>query len=347
MNWNDKKILFLSANFFGYEKAIASRLRELGAEVDFFNERPSDSVLSKGIIRVNKNFYFKKIRSYYQKIRKVTQNRDYDFFLLIKGETIPFSFLEQFKKDHPAAIMIYYSYDAVQEYPKFLKHYSYFDKNFTFEPKDAHQHNLHFRPLFFIKDYLNVDKSIAIKHDVVFIGSAHTDRYLIGEKVKEIGASIGLNSYFYYYAQSKAAFLLKKVFDQNLKKFDVKKLNFKKLKHTEIAEIYTQSRSVLDINKPFQEGLTMRTFETLASGKKLLTTNSDIINYPFFDDDLILIIDRNHVEMNVKFFQSASKKINPETLEMMTLDSWIECLFIKDQDDYWKKHHSIFQKSAE
>ena len=68
MNLSGKKILFLSANFFGYEKAITNRLQELGAEVDFFNERPSDSILSKGIIRVNKNFYFKKIKSYYQKI---------------------------------------------------------------------------------------------------------------------------------------------------------------------------------------------------------------------------------------------------------------------------------------
>ena len=72
MNLSGKKILFLSANFFGYEEAITNRLRELGAEVDFYNERPSDSVLSKGIIRVNKNFYFKKINSYYQKILKET-----------------------------------------------------------------------------------------------------------------------------------------------------------------------------------------------------------------------------------------------------------------------------------
>ncbi len=347
MSLEGKKILFLSANFFGYEKAIANRLRELGAEVDFYNERPSDSILSKGIIRVNKNFYLKKIRSYYHKISRETENRDYDFFLLIKGETITFSFLEQFKKEHPAAKMIYYSYDAVQEYPKFLKLYSYFDENFTFEPKDAHQHNLHFRPLFFIEDYQDIKQDVDAKYDIVFVGSAHTDRYLIGEKLRKICTSTNLKTYFFYYAQSKAAFLLKKVFDQNLKRFDVKKLNFKKLKHSEITDIYAQSRSVLDINKPFQEGLTMRTFETLAAGKKLVTTNSDIKNYPFFNENLILIIDRNQVEINSEFFKSDSKKINKETLEMITLDSWIECLFVRNQDDYWKKYHSIFRESDE
>ena len=344
MSLEGKKILFVSANFFGYEKAIANRLRELGAEVDFYNERPSDSVLSKGIIRVNKNFYFKKIKSYYQKILKETGQRNYVFFLLIKGETIPLFFLKNFKQDHPSAKMIYYSYDAVQEYPKFLKLYSYFDQNFTFEPKDAHQYNLHFRPLFFLTDYQQTTEDLSIKNDVVFIGSAHTDRYLIGEKVKEICATKNLKTYFYYYAQSKAAFLLKKVFDQNLKKFDLKKLSFKKLKHSEIAEIYSQSRSVLDINKPFQDGLTMRTFETLALGKKLLTTNSDISNYPFYDAENIMILNRNQIEIDAEFFKSDFKKIDPKTLGMMTLDSWISCLFVKNQDDYWVKYHSVFSK---
>ncbi|MCZ2085337.1 MAG: hypothetical protein LC112_13805 [Flavobacteriales bacterium] len=340
-----KKILFLSANFFGYEKAIAKRLRELGAEVDFFNERPSDSVLSKGIIRVNKNFYFRRINSYYQKIRKETKTRNYDFFLLIKGETIPYFFLEKFKKYHASAKMIYYSYDAVEEYPKSLKLYSYFDKSFTFEPKDAHRYNLHFRPLFFINDYANLIENVPLKFDLVFIGSAHTDRYLIGEKVTDSCNKKNLKTYFYYYAPGKIAFLLKKIFDQNLKEFDINKLSFKKLKHSDIAEIYAQSRSVLDINKPFQDGLTMRTFETLASGKKLLTTNTDIKNYSFFNEDNIFVLDRQQLDVDAGFFKSDFKKINPEILEMMTLDSWIKCLFLEDQDEYWKKYHSTFQTS--
>ena len=88
----------------------------------------------------------------------------------------------------------------------------------------------------------------------------------------------------------------------------------------------------------------MRTFETLASGKKLLTTNSDIRNYPFFDEELISVIKRDQVQIDLEFLKSDSKKINQETLEMLTLDSWLECLFIQNQDDYWKGHHSIFTK---
>ncbi|MGZ5263542.1 MAG: hypothetical protein ACXWCF_07115, partial [Kaistella sp.] len=132
MNFTQKKILFLSANFFGYEEAIANRLQELGAEVDFFNERPSDTIISKGMIRLKSSLYHHKINRYYKKILQLTAGVQYDYFLLIKGESIPPFFLEKFVAAHPRTQKIFYSYDAVAEYPKFLTLYPYFDKNFTF-----------------------------------------------------------------------------------------------------------------------------------------------------------------------------------------------------------------------
>lgn len=341
MNLQGKKILFLTANFFSYEIAVIKRLKELGAEVDFFNERPSDSVFTKGIIRVKSSLYHTKIKSYYQNILKRIRNKDYDFLLLIKGETVPFFFLDEFSRQNSHAVKIFYSYDAAEEYPKFLKLYPYFDRNFTFEPKDAVKYGLHFRPLFFIPDYGKMQPAGKPKFDLSFIGSAHTDRYLIGEKVNRFCEKLGLKTFFYYYAPGKTAFLLKKIFDKNLKKFDVNKLQFKKLAHKEIAEIYRDSFAVLDVNKPFQNGLTMRTFEALASGKKLITTNNDIVNYPFYSDQNILVIDRDQINIPKAFFETGFVNISPEILEMMTLDSWIECLFLKEQDEFWKIKSTI------
>lgn len=335
MNLKGKTILFLSANFFDYEKAIAKRLSEFGAEVTLYNERPSDSVLSKGLIRVKRNLYQRKINAYYRRISEETKGKNYDFFLLIKGETIPFSFLEQFRARNPQAKMIFYSYDAATEYPKFLDLYRYFDLNFTFEPTDALKHQLHFRPLFSVNVYAVSEKNKDFKYDLSFIGTAHTDRYIIGEKVNSLLKSLNLKTFFYYFAPGKTAFFLKKIFDKNLQQFDFKKLTFNKLSHQEIANIYKESFAVLDINKPFQQGLTMRTFEALASGKKLVTTNSDIINYPFYSSLNIDVIDRENPDINPQFFKSSFQNINANILEKMSLDSWIECLFEKNQDEFW------------
>lgn len=335
MNFDGRKILFLSPNFFGYEKAIQKRLEELDGKVDFYNERPSDSVLSKGIIRVKSSLYQKKIDQYYRKILNEISSQSYNFLLLIKGESVPFFFLEKFREANPKAVMIYYSYDAVSEYPKSEKLYPYFDQNFTFEPSDSTKYNLHFRPLFFLDEYLNSKINNSSKYQVSFIGSAHTDRYLVGEKVRQEADNLSLKTYFYYYAPGKTAFKLKKIFDKNLQKFNSKKLSFNKLSHSEIQKIYGESFAVLDVNKPFQAGLTMRTFEALASGKKLITTNSDIKNYPFFSPENILIIDRKEISLNEKFFETPFQTLDENLLAKMSLDSWIECLFFQNQDDYW------------
>jgi len=35
------------------------------------------------------------------------------------------------------------------------------------------------------------------------------------------------------------------------------------------------------------------------------------------------------------FFQTPFQNTDPKDLEMMSLDSWIEALFLQDQDAYW------------
>lgn len=337
MSVNQKNILFISASFFQYEVAIVNKLKKLGANVDFFDERPSNSILTKGIIRVNSNLYKKKIQTYYQSIFEQTITKTYDYFLLIKGESVPFEFLKNFKLQHPECKMIFYAYDSVKEYPKMLELTKYFDRSLTFEPTDANEYPFEFRPLFYLETYQNQPTKSDHQFDVSFIGSAHTDRYSVGENVRGQLDKMNLKSFFFYYSPSKSVYYLKKLFDKNLQSFDIKKLSFNKLNHQEISDIYQNSFAVLDINKPFQFGLTMRTFETLASGKKLITTNPSIAKYPFFDTQNILIIDRNQIEIPAEFFQTQFKELDSKDFEMLSMESWIREIFIESNKEYWSQ----------
>lgn len=253
---------------------------------------------------------------------------------MIKGEAVPAYFLEKVRALNPEIEMIYYNFDPLKEYPVLISNLKYFDKKFTFERNDSIRYGLSFRPLFYLDEYKSLMSNV-YDYDIVFIGSAHTDRYIVGEQVKSIAEKLKLKYFFYYYAMGKIAFRIRKIVDKELKQFDNKKLSFTKLSHHQIIDYYKRTKSVLDINKPFQEGLTIRTFEVLASGRKLITTNSDIKNYPFYNPNNVLILDRAHIELNQSFFNSEFEKIDDEVLYMMSLDSFIECLFIKDQDKYW------------
>lgn len=335
MSFQGKKILFISPRFFNYENAIIEKLTELGAQVDYFDERPSNSILSKGIIRINPKLIALKINNYYREILNSIKDNEYDYFLLIKGESIPFSFLEEFNIIFTHTKKIFYTYDSVYEYPKFVDLMNYFDKNITFEPLDAKKYSFLFRPLFYLNQYKRNDNSENL-YDIIFIGSAHTDRYIIGEKVNQIGKKLNLKTYFYYYIPNKLTYFFKKILDPNFKEFNIKKLSFEKLSHKDISNLYKDSFSVLDINKPFQLGLSMRTFDTLASSKKLITTNHDIKKYPIYNPNNILIIDREKVEINLDFFQSKFESYEQNTLYEMSLDSWLNDVFLNDKIVFWE-----------
>lgn len=334
-NLENKKILFISVRFFGYENAILQRLQALGATVDFYDDRPSNSVFTKGIIRVRRGILQYRIQRYYKAIFEEIKAKKYDYFLMVKGEAIPEFFLELLRRHFPSMKRIAYTFDSLEEFPRFGKLALYFDIVFSFEKEDAQRFGMNFRPLFYLDDYLAASQSPQPKYSVAFVGSAHTDRFLVGEKVRGNVEASGGTSYFYYFAPSRTAFRLKKIFDKRLRKFDFKLLNYRSLSHVDITRIYQESRAVLDINKPHQNGITIRSFEVLASGRKLITTNSKIAEYPFYRAENILIICRENPIVPPVFLGIPSVPLDFETLYMMSLDSWIECLFIKHQDDYW------------
>ena len=82
----------------------------------------------------------------------------------------------------------------------------------------------------------------------------------------------------------------------------------------------------------------MRTFEALGAGRKLITTNPYVKECPFYNPQNILIIDRENVVMNKDFLETDFVKMDTESLYKMSLDGWIDCLFNKEQNEYWLKN---------
>jgi len=105
----------------------------------------------------------------------------------------------------------------------------------------------------------------------------------------------------------------------------------------DIIDLYSCSTVILDINHPKQSGLTMRTFEALGAGKKLITTNAEIKKYSFYNEDNICIIDRDKPELNVEFFKTPFIPIDQPLLNDMSIVGWIGELFGEKKLNYWIK----------
>ena len=94
----NKNILFFSVQTFDLEKEIKNKLIDLGGNVDYFDERPRNNNLIKGLIRIKRSLVQNRIDKYYREILEVTNKKHYDFLFVNKGEVIPEFFLSDFKK---------------------------------------------------------------------------------------------------------------------------------------------------------------------------------------------------------------------------------------------------------
>ncbi len=80
---------------------------------------------------------------------------------------------------------------------------------------------------------------------------------------------------------------------------------------------------MLDVEHPRQRGLTMRTIETLLSGRKLITTNRHIVDSDLFDPSRVHVISREHPQVPQAFFEMPFAPVPEAVRSRYTLRRWI------------------------
>ena len=335
MNLSGKTVLLLAPKFFGYELEIKKELENLGAKVIYFDERPKNDFFTKIFIRLNlKSFISKKIDDYYKNIIQEIKDESIDYLFLVDVETVPLKFIEKTILMNPKLKVLTYFWDSVKNRKKSLEYLAYSNKFFSFDLKDAEADiRIEFLPLFYIDDYKNIANiENELVYDISFIGTVHSDRYKIIKKIEEQAKGLDLKTYFYFYSPSKILFFFQKLFKKDFKYIKWKDVSFKSLSKSDVIDIIKQSKTIIDIQHPFQTGLTMRTIEMFGAKKKLFTTNNDIENYDFYNRSNIFIINRNNPKINVDFFGKEYKNLTDDIYKKYSINQWLKTIF-KDNNE--------------
>lgn len=203
-----------------------------------------------------------------------------------------------------------------------------FDKIISFDSRDAKKYNLNFLPLFYIKDYESIREDITdFKYDLCITATAHSDRYIIAEKLQKQISNYGLVMFSYFYLPNKIIYWIRKIF---LKKYgygNIVNFSFSFLTQNEIIKKIEKSKVVLDINHPLQYGLTSRCLEALGANRKLITTNENIKNYDFYNKSNIRVIDRKNPIIEANFFDSKYIKPKNEIYQKYSIKNWLINIF--------------------
>ena len=99
------------------------------------------------------------------------------------------------------------------------------------------------------------------------------------------------------------------------------------LSYNEVLDEIKQYKCLLELTKKDQCGLTVRTLESLFYNRKLITNNKNIINFSFYDQNNIYILEENMNYLDLKgFLESDCKNAKQVLLEGYSLKFWLNTI---------------------
>lgn len=322
-------MLFIAPMFFGYEELIKAELQAKGAQVDYFNDRPDNGFLTKALIRIDRRLLSAKTNRYYDMIVESTRGHAYDHVLVVRGEAISAERLRELREAQPRATLSLYLWDSMRYNPNARNILSQFDRAFSFDRVDVDATpGLEFLPLFYGHEFERAAQwKGKPKYDACFIGTIHTDRYKVLEKILGHLEAEGRKVFVFCYYPSKLLYRIRSLFDTGFRRFARKYVSFAGMKLPDVVDRIAESRTVIDVNRPDQLGLTMRTIEAAGAQRRLITTNADVANYDLYSDEAVHIVDREAPVIPQAFFDTATTPFDAQTRRRYSVSAWIDRIF--------------------
>jgi hypothetical protein len=317
-----KRALLIAPQFFGYEHEIVAELTRQGMQVDTLPDRPFHTPFMKAVMRFSPELGGRQAADRYFAGRVLALGRnDYAIILIIQGEGVTSRTLRMLRGNYPKARMIFYTWDSIANKPFSERNLSHYDRCSTFDPVDANKYGMGFRPLFFSPGF-DRPGATTYSYDLSFIGTVHSDRYRI---VHALASQLppDTKSFIYLYLQAPWMYFLRRIFTNTLDGAKRDEFRFAPLSKDIVQAIFFGSRAVLDVEHPSQVGATMRTFETLGSRRKMITTNASLRNYDFYNPQNIQIVDRTSPVLARDFLKTPYAPIPEEVRSRYSIQKWV------------------------
>ena len=239
--------MLIGGTFFGYGAELAAYLIARGRNVLWVDDRPAADAASKGILRVAPGIMARRTREYAAAIRDRARAEAIRDVLVIKGEALSADDIGVLRRSLPSARFVLYYWDSYGNMPKDSpRKVPYFDRAFTFDPRDAERdQRLTYRPLFFLDEYRRLPAAPR-DIDLLFFGTAHTDRYVVLRRLaKTLPPHVRLEAVLYL--PSRLLYGLRRGFDWRLRGARRREFIFEPLGRAAIRGLMARARAIIDI----------------------------------------------------------------------------------------------------
>ena len=261
-------------------------------------------------------------KNFCKKSLKNLPQKKFDYCLVIRGDLIP-----EFVINHARSIskkMVDYQLDGLSVSSKILDYQKYFDRIFVFDPDDVKKYPeaaLHFLPNCYFGE---PDFSIPSEIDLLYIGQYLDERNV---QLKNLHQYLEEHQLSY---TSHTSLYRGRCFEP---------LHPKVLQHKTSTsyegnlDFVKKSKIIIDFKRKEHNGLSLRFFEAMQYGKKIITDNVSVKNYEFYHPNNIFVTDFVHLDGILEFIQKPYHPL-PETLiEQYGFKNWIKVILGKSTNN--------------
>ena len=281
--------------------------------------------------------YNKEVKEFWTNTLNLPEyNKPFDYFLAIDGLMADEILFQILKERNPRIKKVLFVYDPIDGDYQIDYLFKYYDKVFSFDFGDCEKFNLEFLPIY----WASAGEARGVKYDIFGLAALNYDKpqtIQFFQEVKNFAKSKGLSEYIQLYCGKQNKYknlfwvvvykLLGKKYYSNKELSENDLFTTKTLTPDEFRRTIQESKTILDVQAPNQDGLTARFMWALGLGKKIMTFNWNVKRYPFYSPEQILVLDNNFDE--IKSFIESDKAISEEKRELIDkyrIDNWLDTL---------------------
>ena len=170
-------------------------------------------------------------------------------------------------------------------------------------------------------------KTYNLKYNYQFylpsILSSYENKYDVSIVIKDKGRYKQVKEMYDKFNKMGLKFFARVVRDKTSKEQD-EKIYGKGMEYSELLQIINESKCIVELVKEGQEGLTLRSMESIFYQKKLITNNLKIKEEPFYSENNIMIWNNQDQNQIREFLESDYEKIDEKIVMQYSFMGWLK-----------------------
>ena len=318
-----QSVMFVSLGFYNYDEKIKNEIEKLGYDVTMFTPIGRYNVFEKLFNAFVKGKYLEAKSRKRQMKYLINNPKQYDYVFVIVGRHLAPDILKKYRKKQKKARFILYLWDDIARVENFNENKPNYDRIYSFDLKDVRKYGFEHLPLFYTDSHVyNGEEK---KYILNMSGIIHSSRISVLDKIMK-SCKLDEKKCFIYMLGTKMIHYFKAILPGKCKWMSPKYIHIWGKKFEDMAEKMKQSKVALDVQFGSQSGLTMRTFESLGSHTKLITTNKYVKEYDFYKYGNVCIIDKDNPVIPADFFTTGYNAVPEEITKKYSLSNWISTI---------------------